>query len=153
MDQIVVFILDSVSYALPLNAVERVIHAVEIQSLPKAPEIIPGIINVKGRIIPVVDLRKRFGLASREIDISDHLVLANTGKRVVALLVDSVSGIREISNTHLTDTRKDLPYAGYIQGVVKTGEGLILIYDLEKCLSLNEENALEKSLSKVKHEV
>ena len=62
-DQILIFTLDQLSYALPLPAVVKVIHALEIRHLPKAPEIISGIINVKGQIIPVADIRKRFGLA------------------------------------------------------------------------------------------
>jgi purine-binding chemotaxis protein CheW len=58
-DQIVVFTLDEQLYGLPLQAVVKVIHAIEIRHLPKAPEIIAGIINIKGQIIPVVDIRKR----------------------------------------------------------------------------------------------
>ena len=96
-DQIVVFTLDELLYALPLPTVVKVIHAVEIRHLPKAPEIISGIINVKGQIIPVADIRKRFGLAAREIDPDDRMIIADTGKRQVAILVDTVTGIRDLA--------------------------------------------------------
>ena len=147
MDQIIVFALDELVCAVPIHAVQRVIHAVEIKRLPKAPEIIAGVINVNGRIIPVVDIRKRFGFTSREIDLDDQFVIANTGKRVVALWVDSVSGVREIKPPQLTDTRETLPFAKYIMGIGKVEDELILIYDLEQFLNLEEEKELGQAMS------
>lgn len=148
MEKIVVFELDDLKYALPLGAVIRVIHAVEIRSLPKVPEIISGIINVGGKIIPVIDVRKRFGLNSREIESDDQLVIANTGKREVALLIDNVTGIQDVAPNQQSDTGITMPFAGYIRGIVKMEDELILIYDLEQFLDLDEENQLEQALSK-----
>jgi len=148
MEQLVVFVLDEQDYALPLNNVVRVIHAVEIKTLPKAPEIIPGIINVKGQIIPVVDVRKRFGLISREIIPDDQLIIADTGKRQIALMIDHVIGIKKITSLQLINTKETLPFAGYIKGVVTIEDELILIYDLEQFLNLNEELELEQALEK-----
>ena len=147
MNQIVVFTIDELLYALPLNSVVRVIHVVEITPLPKAPEIISGIINVRGQIIPVIDVRKRFGLASREITPADQLILADTGKRQVAILVDTVTGLKDITPRQHVEIKETLPFAEYISGVAKIEDGLILIYDLEKFLNLNEENELEHALS------
>ena len=145
-DQIVVFTLDELLYALPLPAVVRVIHAVEIKHLPKAPEIISGIINVKGRIIPVVDIRKRFGLEEREIETDDRLIIADTGKRQVAILVDTVTGIKDLTPGQQEQAKETLPFAEHLRGVAKIDNELILIYDLEKFLSLDEEKKLEKAL-------
>ena len=147
MNQIVVFTIDELLYALPLNSVVRVIHVVEITPLPKAPEIISGIINVRGQIIPVIDVRKRFGLASREITPADQLILADTGKRQVAILVDTVTGLKDITPRQHVEIKETLPFAEYISGVAKIEDGLILIYDLEKFLNLSEENELEHALS------
>jgi purine-binding chemotaxis protein CheW len=145
-DQIVVFTLDELSYALSLNAVVKVIHAIEIRHLPKAPEIISGIINVKGQIIPVVDIRKRFGLVAQEIDPDDRLIIADTGKREVAILVDTVTGIRDLAPGQQKQARETLPFAEYLKGVAKIDDELILIYDLEQFLSLEEEKVLEQAL-------
>jgi purine-binding chemotaxis protein CheW len=145
-DQIVVFTLDELLYALPLPSVLRVIHAVEIRHLPKAPEIITGIINIKGQIIPVADIRKRFGLAAREIDPDNRLIIADTGKREVAILVDTVTGIRDLAPGQLKKARENLPFAEYLKGVAKIDDELILIYDLEQFLSLEEEKVLEQAL-------
>ncbi len=75
-DQYVVFGLDEHSFALRLSAVVRVVRAVEVTPLPRAPEIVLGVINVQGRITPVFDVRKRFRLPAREISLSDQFIIA-----------------------------------------------------------------------------
>jgi purine-binding chemotaxis protein CheW len=115
--------------------------------LPKAPEIISGIINVKGQIIPVADIRKRFGLTEHEIDLNDQFIIADTGKRKVAIVVDAVSGIRDIEPNQIDIAEKSLPFAEHIHGVAKVDEGLVFIYDLERFLSLDEEKVLERALN------
>ncbi len=148
IDQIVVFTLDNLLYALPLDTVIRVIHIVEIRLLPKAPEIICGIINVAGEIIPVINTRKRFGLASREIELNDQLIIADTRKRKIALWVDTVTGIQNIRFDQQINNQASLPFAKYIKGVAKMEGELILIYDLELFLNLEEEEELELALLK-----
>jgi purine-binding chemotaxis protein CheW len=148
IDKAVIFTLEDLFYALPLDSVIRIIHAIEVSRLPKAPAIIEGIINVRGRIMAVVDMRKRFGVVSREMSIDDNLIIVKTEKRELALWVDTVSGINEIMPGKYSDTKVALPYAEYIKGVAKTEEGIILIYDLEQCLNLAEEMELEQALSK-----
>ena len=145
-DQLVVFILDELSYALLLPTVVRVIHAVEVRRIPKAPEIISGIINVQGQIIPVVDIRKRFGLAVRETDPDDRMIIADTGKRKVAMFVDTVTGIKSLATRQFVNSKEALPFAEHLRGVAKIDDELILIYDLEQFLSLDEEKELEQAL-------
>ena len=145
-DQIIMFTIDELLYALPLTSVVKVIHAIEIRHLPKAPEIISGIINVKGQIIPVADIRKRFGLTEREIELEDRIIIADTGKRKVALFVDAVTGIKDLATRQFVNSKESLPFAGYIKGVAKIDDELILIYDLEQFLSPDEEKELEQAL-------
>jgi len=145
-DQIVVFTLDEQFYALPLHTVVKVIHAVEIRHLPKSPEIISGIINIQGRIIPVADIRKRLGLEAKEIDLDDRMIIADTGKRKVALSVDTVTGIKDLATRQFVNSKEALPFAEYIKGVAKVNDELILIYDPELFLSLDEEKELEHAL-------
>jgi purine-binding chemotaxis protein CheW len=151
-DQILVFTLDELSYALALPTVVRVIHAIEIRHLPKAPVIIIGIINVNGQIIPVADIRKRFGLVEREIDLDDQLIITDTGKRQIALLVDTVTGIRDLAPSQMAATKETLPFAEHIRGIAKINDELILIYDLEEFLSLDEEQVLEQALKRKTNE-
>ncbi len=145
-DQIVVFALDEQPYALPLPAVVKVIHAVEITCLPKAPEIITGIIDVKGQIIPVADIRKRFGLPSHEIQPDDRLIIVQAGLRRIAILVDTVTGIRDLEPRQLELAAESFPFGQHILGVGKVEDGLVVIYDLQRFLSLNEEQELMDAL-------
>ena len=147
LDKIVVFSLDEPYYALHLSAVQRVVRAVEILPLPKAPDIVQGVINVQGQIIPVIDVRTRFRLPPREMDLDDRFIIARTSTRSVALAVGSVSGIRELADGEMVDANQVLPEAEYIRGIAKTSDGLILIYDLDRFLSLDEEQALDTALS------
>ena len=144
--QIVLFSLDEPRYAIYLSAVQRVVQAVEITPLPKAPDIVLGVINFQGEIIPVVDIRKRFKLPAREINIEDQFIIAQTSKRGVVLAVDSVSGVFELENDKVIDAETVFPYTDYISGVAKIERNIILINDLEKFLSLDEEIILDKAL-------
>jgi len=129
-------------YALNLSAVERVVQAVEIMPLPKAPPLVLGVINVQGQVIPVVDIRQCFGLPPREITLNDQFILARTHKRRVALLADSVSGIHELKDRELVAVDEVLPGAEFIQGVVKLNDTLILICDLNQILSFEVDETL-----------
>lgn len=145
--KIVLFSLDEPRYALYLSVVERVVRAVEITPLPKAPDIVLGVINFQGEIIPVVDIRKRFRLPPREINIEDQFIIAQTSKRLVVLAVDSVAGVFELEPHQVTDAETVFPYTDYLSGVAKIEGKIILINDLEKFLSLDEEMILDEALT------
>jgi purine-binding chemotaxis protein CheW len=144
--KILIFTLDELAFALHLSNVIRVIPAMEIRELPKAPDIIKGIINVQGLIIPVVDIRKRFGHSGRKTEIDDRIIIADTGKRKVAFFADTVSDIKELESKQFVSSKKSLPFAEYITGVAKIDNEIILIHDLEEFLSLDEDMGLEEAL-------
>jgi purine-binding chemotaxis protein CheW len=144
---VLVFALDEPRYAMELSAVERVVRAVEITPLPKAPEIVLGIVNAHGRILPVLNIRERFRLPARDMKLDDRLVIARTARRVVALVVDAVIGIRDVSNGQMVSAESLLPFAKHLKGVAKTEDGLVLIYDLDQFLSLDEERTLDMALA------
>jgi len=145
-DQLLVFVLGDQRCALYLPAVNSVVRVVEITPLPKAPDIVLGVVNVHGEVIPVVSVRKRFGLPQRDIALTDQLVIAHTARRLVALVVDTVSGVVECSGRELVGAEDILPELEYVQGAAKRKDGLILIYDLEQFLSLAEEKSLDQSM-------
>lgn len=149
LSQLVIFILDDRRYALPLAVVERIIRAVEITPLPKAPDIVLGLINWRGRIIPVMNLRRRFRLPERDLRLSDHFIVARTARRVVALVADAVTGIMVCPADALTPAQEVLPRLRYLAGVVTLEDGLILIHDLDQFLSLEEEEALTAAMSEL----
>lgn len=147
IEHLLVFTLDEPRYALPLAAVERIVRAVEVTPLPKAPEIVLGAINAQGRVIPVVDVRRRFRLPAREMRLDDRFIIARTARRLVALAADDVAGVRELAPRALVSAEEALPFAGYLRGVAKLEDGLVLISDLDAFLSLDEERQLELALA------
>ncbi len=141
------FTLGELRLALYLSAVERVYRLAEITPLPKAPEIVLGLINLRGRIVPVVNVRRRFRIPDREAELSDKLILARTSRRPVALVVDDIGGVLEIRSQEIIDARTILPAAEFIAGVVKLADGMIFIHDLDTFLSLEEEALLDEALA------
>jgi purine-binding chemotaxis protein CheW len=146
LSQLVVFTLDEQRYALRLHSVERIVRVVEITPLPKAPDIVLGVINVQGRVIPVVNIRKRFLLPERETNLSDQLIIAKTSKRPVAILTDGVSRVIEESAERVVTSEEILSGMKYVEGVVKFEDGMILIHDLDKFLSIEEEKILDDAM-------
>jgi purine-binding chemotaxis protein CheW len=144
---LVVFSLDDQRYALPLNRVQRSIRVVAVTPLPEAPPIVLGIIDLGGVVIPAIDVRKRFNHPPRDIRLSDHLLIADTGRRTVALLVDETNGVIEASPGSFAPAGDILPGLELIDGVIKLEDGLILIHDLERLLSLEEETAIDRAMS------
>ncbi len=143
--QLVVFRLDGQRYALLLAAVERIVRAAEVTLLPKAPPIVLGALDVEGRVLPVLDIRQRFGLRKREITPADQFLIARTAPRTVVLVVDEAQGVIERSQDEIIGSARIVPGLEQFEGVVRLDDGLVLIHDLEKFLSLDEARALDEA--------
>ena len=146
--QLLGFSLADQQYALHLVSVDKAVRAVEVTPLPKAPKIVLGVVDVRGRIFPVLNIRKRFGIPDKKIDLTDQLIIARARRRTVVLLVDSVSGVIERSEQKVTKAEKIVPGMEYIEGVTRFEDGMLLIHDLDKFLSLDEEEALYNAMRK-----
>lgn len=150
--QWVIFTLDSARFALPLQSVERIVHAVQLTPLPLAPAVVAGIVDVEGEVLPVFDLRHRFGLPARALDPADHLLIARTAQRRVVLIVDAAEGVQQ----HTADAPSGMTRfaadpagadRGALDGVLTAEAGLILIQDLERLLSAEEDALLQDALA------
>lgn len=144
--QIVVFSLDNQRYGLALSVVERVVRMVDVTHLPQAPALVFGVVNIQGRVIPVFNPRRRFRLPERNFTLSDQLVIARSARRMVALVADAVSGVLEYSSEKTVRAHDIVSGLEYIEGVVKLADGLVLIHDLDKFLSLEEGAALDLAI-------
>jgi purine-binding chemotaxis protein CheW len=143
---LVVFSLDDQRYAVALDSVRRSIRAVAITPLPEAPAIVVGIIDLGGAVLPVVNIRERFKHPSRDVRLSDQLIIAETDKRRVALLVDSTMGVIEIEPESYSPAKEIVPGLGCVDGAIKLEDGLILIHDLDRLLSLEEDTAIDLAM-------
>jgi purine-binding chemotaxis protein CheW len=142
LNRLVAFILGEQQYALSLTTVQRVVRMVEVTPLPKAPEIVLGVIDFQGTVIPVMSMRKRFGLLEPETSLSDQLIVADMATRSVALVVNSVTGVLERTAEEVTEGEKIVPGAQYVEGITKLEGGIVFIHNLEHFLSGKEEQQL-----------
>jgi purine-binding chemotaxis protein CheW len=132
-------------YALPAADVQEMQRAVTIVPLPGAPEIVEGVIDLRGALVPVLDIRKRFGLAPKEVEPGDHLVVAWAGARRVALRVDRAHDLAAIDPRDVEDPQSVAPAARYLAGIARLPGGLVLIHDLRAFLSQAEAASLDQA--------
>jgi purine-binding chemotaxis protein CheW len=123
-----------------------VVRAAAPTILPKAPDIVVGILDLQGSVIPVVDTRKRFGLPAREIRPDDHFVVAQARSLTVALSVDATEGVIEERPEEVVAPEGIVPGMEHVCGVTRLTGGLVLIHDLGTFLSLDEEAQLREAL-------
>jgi purine-binding chemotaxis protein CheW len=141
------FELAAQRFAVPLGDVIEVVRAVAIRKLPAAPPITLGIIDVRGEILPVLDVRARFAVAPKLLDLSDQFVLAHAGPRKVALHVDRTICLMQLSMLPASHARNLTRSFEHLAGVASTEEGLVLIHDLSAFLSQAEADTLDAALA------
>lgn len=147
MRPLVTFHLAGLFLALPLEQVVRALRAVAPTPLPQAPEVVCGAVNVQGCVVPVIDLRRRLGLADRGIGLDDQLLIARARTRVLAMIVDSVDGVIECDEKDFVAVDSVAFGTRHLAGIVKSAGGLVLIHDLDRFLSLDEERQLDVALA------
>jgi purine-binding chemotaxis protein CheW len=144
---VLVFEVAGWRFGLPSLAVEELVRIVTIRPLPKAPAVIEGLINLRGQLVPVFDIRRRFRLRVKGPETTDHLVVARAGTRVAALRVDRAVDLVRISGNAIEDVSGIVPGVEHVSGVAKLPDGLVLIHDVRTFLSEAESAALDESLS------
>ena len=145
--QIVAFFLENEEFAVEIGKVREVLKLIRITPLPRSYNYIEGVINLRGDIIPVVDLRKRFGLnAEIKRDDSSRIIIVELDDNDIGLIVDSVTEVVRISQdliqlppSNVAGARTDL-----IQGVGKINDRLLIILNLEKILATEDQITLEE---------
>ncbi|MBM7613682.1 chemotaxis protein CheW [Alkaliphilus hydrothermalis] len=139
-NQFVIFRLENEDYGLPINFVETIERVSEITRVPNAPYYIIGVLNLRGEVVPVIDLRKRFSLGGKEIGDETRIIILSLEEMVVGILVDGSSEVLTIENdmidhtTSLVNTFDD----DYINGIGKVNERMIIIVDVYKMLGVAE---------------
>jgi len=145
--EVLVFEVGGQLYGLAASNVREIVRATAIVPLPRAPAIVEGVINVRGRIIPVLDIRQRFRIAPKKLSPSDHFVLAFAAEYVVALRVDRVVELQRFRASDIAEAKTVLPYSEYVAGVAKLSSGLVLLHDVRTFLSQGEAASLEAPLA------
>ena len=143
--QLVTFKLGSEEFGVDILKVQEIIKMMNVTKIPNAPVFIEGVINLRGKIIPIVDLRKRLGFKDQEFDKSTRIIVVELDGLVLGFIVDSVSEVLRIPE----DTIEPPPsmVAGieseYIEGVGKLDDRLLILLELKKIFSSPEKKDIE----------
>lgn len=135
--QLVTFSIGEEEFGVDILKVQEIIRTMEITKVPRAPEFVEGVINLRGKVIPIIDLRRRFGLDFKAHDKDTRIIVIEINNIVVGFVVDAVSEVLRIP----TNTVEPPPpvVAGvdsdYISGVGKLQDRLLILLDLDKLLS------------------
>jgi len=134
-----------------MDAIREIVRAVSISALPEAPAIVAGVINVRGTVIPVLDLRARFGANARPVQPSEHFIIVEGQQRAVALRVDRAVEMAQLDDSEVDAVTGVAAATPYVVGAVKMPDGLVLIHDPRAFLSEAESIALSAAISSQAH--
>lgn len=144
--QLVVFDLASESYGVDIGAVREIIRMQEITRVPRTPEFVEGVINLRGKVIPVVDLRKRFGVMVAEETKDNRIVVVDIGGQDIGVIVDAVTEVLRIPSSAIEPPSSVITSTDseYLLGIAKLDDKMIILLELESVLSDNERDILSQ---------
>jgi purine-binding chemotaxis protein CheW len=143
--QIVSFALGKEEYGVDIAQVQEINRMVAITHVPRAPHFMEGVINLRGQLIPIIDLRTRFGMPRAEQTKNTRIVVTEIGNKRVGMVVDSVSEVLRVPTEEIEDAPDMITGVDteYIRGVGKLGERLIILLDLGRVITGEEKQDLE----------
>lgn len=144
-NQFVSFVLNGEEYGVPILSVQEIIRYETVTRVPQSPPFVDGVLNLRGQVIPVINLRRKFAMEEKEADRSTRIIVVEVNDRVVGMVVDEVSEVLMVNDENIappppmgTSLKTD-----YIRGMGKIDENLIILLDIDKILSLEEQSATE----------
>lgn len=143
--QVACFRLKDDLYAVDIMRIREIIRPQKLTPLPHAPSFIDGIINLRGAVIPVVDLRKRFDMPARDLTISTRLLIVRLAAQTLGLVVDDVT---EVITVPVNDIKpppavSDGQIVNHLLGVCLSGDNLVMLLDIDRLLTIKEVSALD----------
>lgn len=143
--QLVTFRVANEEYGLPITKVQEINRVVPVTKIPQTPEFMEGIINLRGRIIPVIDLRKRFRLPISSHDDDTRIIIVEMNGQTVGVTVDAVSEVARISTENIEPPPQSVTAKSrYVSGVGKLHDRLIILLEVDQILTEKEEEAVKQ---------
>ncbi|MEW6584860.1 MAG: chemotaxis protein CheW [Nitrospirota bacterium] len=139
-DTWVTFSLNGSSFGLPVSSVQEIIRVSSITKVPHAPEPVRGITNIRGRVLPVVDLRVRLGMQTAEFTSSSRILVVESRGRLIGLSVDAVQQVMRLSEEDTMSVPPDVMTVNsdYITGVYRMQDKLVILLNVDRLLSLRD---------------
>lgn len=144
--QLVTFSIGDEEFGVDILKVQEIIRTMEITKVPRAPAFVEGVINLRGKVIPIIDLRKRFGLQARNHDKNTRIIVIEINNMIVGFVVDSVSEVLRIPASTVEPPPPVVAglESEYISGVGKLEDRLLILLDLNRLLSREERSVLSQ---------
>ena len=147
--QLVSFILGKEEFGVDILMVQEIIRLATITPIPNAPEFIEGVINLRGKVIPIIDLRKRLKITKEEVKNAKHtrILVIEIDGNVTGFIVDAVSEVLKIPINRIEPPPEIIVSSidsEYISGVIKLEENLLILLDFKKILRIDERDKLRK---------
>jgi purine-binding chemotaxis protein CheW len=145
MEKHVIFTLANEHYGVGIAVVDSIIKLQAITAVPRAPNFVEGVTNLRGKVLPVIDLRKRFGLPAEESTKEARIVVTEMDGSTVGMLVDTVSEVLDVADEAIEPPSPIVTTvdSGFITGIAKVDDRLVILLDLEKVLSAEEKVDLQ----------
>jgi purine-binding chemotaxis protein CheW len=145
--QVASFRIGTEEYGVDISQIQEIIRMVEITHVPRTPEFMEGVINLRGQLIPIVDLRTRFGMERAEPTKNTRIIVTDIGTKRVGIIVDSASEVLTIPIEAIEEPPEMIAGVGadYLQGVGKVGDRLIILLDLTMVVSPPQREELDLS--------
>jgi purine-binding chemotaxis protein CheW len=136
-EHLATFVLDREEYGVDVKQVQEIRRVGEITAVPRAPEYVRGVINLRGRILPVLDLKRKLGLGDVALDRTARIVVVRTAGRMLGLLVDGASQVLKVPVSRVEPPPEEVVERGgdYIRAVAKLDDRLIILIDLARVLA------------------
>jgi purine-binding chemotaxis protein CheW len=145
--QLVVFQLGAELYGVEISRVHEIIRQQAVTRVPRSPDFVEGVINLRGKVISVINLRRRFGLPAAEHTRASRIVVVDINEQVIGMVVDGVSEVLRVNGAIIEPPSPAV--AGidseYLQGIAKLPERLVILLDLDRVLTRDERRALEET--------
>lgn len=129
---VIIFILDDQRYALPIHCVKTVLRAAALSRPFEAPDLLLGILNIGGKFVPVINIRRQFGLPEKNIRVSDRIIIARTSRYDIGFVADAVEDVAQIIREPLDASSDIFPeMKNFLDGIAKIGDHTVLIYNID----------------------
>ncbi|HHW91870.1 MAG TPA: purine-binding chemotaxis protein CheW [Firmicutes bacterium] len=145
--QVVIFKLGEKEYGIPILSVQEIIRPQSPTKLPNSPGFIRGIISLRGKVIPIIDLAQRFGIMASSATYERRYIVIEVRGNTVGIIVDSVSEVLAVVDDNIKPPVENLGFfdTRYISGILTRDEGLVILIDIEKIFLEDELLALQEA--------
>jgi len=134
------FLVEDEKYGIHISRIKEIIATLNITHIPKTPDFVKGVINLRGSIIPVVDIRLKFGMPEKEMDVDTAIIIYEVDKSSIGFIVDQVEDVLSIEEKHISEAPRfgSNIDTSFIENVAEVDRDVIMLLNLEKIFEAEE---------------